>query len=146
MNKIKLLTFAILLLLSELEAQFTPNFPLFPNAGNTNANIDRVGIGNWGFFAQPQSRFHINNFLCFQPAGALNGFLFRTDGNQNVINRWQMFTGPNAATLSEKGTIYTSPLSTNGGVGLVPTNSNFPINHMNIQATQGDIIFRANGN
>ncbi len=125
--------------------QITP-FTLPPgNYGRTAPAIQGVGVGTFPFTIPTNARLHVSNFYCNQQNGLLNGFLFRTDGNENIINRWQMFTGPNAASLTEKGTIYTDPNSTNGGF-IVPGNLNLATNHLNIQATQGDIIFRAVGN
>ncbi|MBW7936813.1 MAG: hypothetical protein H3C71_06705, partial [Flavobacteriales bacterium] len=48
-----------------------------------------------------QAKLHVNQFLL---AGnpATNGFLFRTDGNQSVVNQWQLFTGANATAQTER--------------------------------------------
>lgn len=144
--KIKLLTLIFLFLIYISNSQvFSPMAP-FVNFGNTNNNIIGVGIGNWPPFGTTNSRFHINNFFCNQPNGPLNGLLFRSDGNQNIINKWQMFSGTAANNTTEKGVLFVSPNSSNGAPYVVPGNNNLPINHFNIQSTEGDIILRAAGN
>ena len=105
------------------------------NGTGTTAGF--IGIGN--NFNTPLNLLHLNDF----PTNI--GLLFRTDGNSTVDNKWQFFTGTTNANVTEKGIFYTSPNSTNGGY-VVPGNINTPNNHFNIQATQGDIIFRSLGN
>ena len=76
--------------------------------GQTTGAIRGIGIGNFsgGGASSTNARFHVNNFYCNQPNGTLNGFLFRTDGNNNVENKWQIFTGTNAGNATEKFKLY----------------------------------------
>ncbi len=74
-------------------------------SGRTNATVPSIGIGT--FTAAPSSRLHVNNFLCNTPSGGLNGLLFRTDGDQLVDNRWQLFTGTSSTSLTERFRIRT---------------------------------------
>ena len=103
-NKSRKIRFSSLLVFitsfSFSQFQFTPFTTL--NFGRTDPTIQGIGIGLFPFGTATNSRFHINNFLCNQPTGTLNGFLFRTDGDNNTINQWQLFTGPTNATTSEK--------------------------------------------
>ena len=87
-----------------VNAQFNQTTIAGTNLGRTNANIATIGIGN--FTVVPSARLHVNNFYCSQPNGTLNGFLFRTDGNNNVENKWQIFTGTNAGNATEKFKLY----------------------------------------
>jgi prefoldin subunit 5 len=77
-------------------------------AGNTS-----VGIGNFPTTPSVQSRLHVNNFLLGAPAGALNGFLFRTDGDQSVVNQWQLFTGTSATTQTQRFRLFVPATSNN---------------------------------
>jgi len=72
------------------------------NLGETTTNMRAIHIGNVAADAQIAARLHVNNFACSLPAGALNGFLFRTDGDRTVENRWQLFTGSSATTQFER--------------------------------------------
>ncbi len=76
-------------------------------SGRTNATVPSIGIGLFPNQASILSRLHVNNFLCNTPTGSLNGFLFRTDGNQTVDNRWQLFTGTSSTAQTERFRIRT---------------------------------------
>jgi len=65
-----------------------------------------ISIGNVTTPTQIQSRFHLNNFRCNQSTGVLNGLLFRSDGDQGVVNRWQLYTGPSADAQTERFRLY----------------------------------------
>jgi hypothetical protein len=69
---------------------------------NLAPNITGVGIGFFPTVPSLNARLHVNNFLLGAPAGLLNGFLFRTDGNSAVVNQWQLFTGATNLTTTEK--------------------------------------------
>jgi hypothetical protein len=102
-KSIKILAIVLLLSFvntSKLFSQF--GITTFPSFGSTNPPIQGIGIGNFPFLNPPNSRLHINNFLCNQPNGALNGLLFRSDGTSAVNNNWQLYTGATNATTNEK--------------------------------------------
>jgi hypothetical protein len=105
---------------SSLFGQFGITSP--PFFGSTNPPIQGIGIGNFPFLNPPNSRLHINNFVCNQPNGALNGLLFRSDGNNGVDNNWQLFTGNTNAATTEKFRISvlapTAPLNTPNDVSI----------------------------
>jgi len=100
-KKILLLSVFIMALLFSAKSQWS----LFGTSGKTNATVPSIGIGN--FAVAPTSRLHVNNFLCAQPIGSLNGFLFKTDGNETVDNRWQLFTGTSSTAQTERFRIRT---------------------------------------
>jgi hypothetical protein len=62
--------------------------------GRTNTvafDINAVGIGN--FTSMPSAAFHINTNLLASCGVFSAGSVFRTDGPQNDINSWKLFTG-----------------------------------------------------
>jgi len=65
-----------------------------------NANTDgRIVMGNnipAGF--APQARLHLLQF----GTGAPNANMFRTDGNSNAVNQWQLYTGTTATATTQK--------------------------------------------
>lgn len=77
------------------------------NGAETSSSIGRIGIGDYAALGDINARLHINNYLLFQPAGSLNGLLFRTDGDQSIDNRWQMFTGTSSTAQTERFRIRT---------------------------------------
>ena len=133
---------------------FTPNQPtaFFTNNVPNGPAFERMRIsandfngfitmGNTANF-NPASELHINT-LGLLPGGLgaiAYGHLFRTDGLQTIRNEWQMFNGPNNNSLNEIGVIFTDPQTSSQLFANQPQ-----YNHLNIQATQGDIILRANG-
>ncbi|MBI5218075.1 MAG: hypothetical protein HY958_04015 [Bacteroidia bacterium] len=129
--KVGITTIVLILQACVANAQFNQiNFGTWigrTNGAASGTNISAVGIGD--FTALPGARLHVNNFLCAQPTGTLNGFLFRTDGRSNVANLWQMYTGNNANNVTEKFRLF------------VAANSN----HVTLQSTFGDIRFNAGG-
>jgi hypothetical protein len=64
--------------------------------GRTLPPFVGIGIGQFPTVPSLNARLHVNNFLLGAPNGPLNGFLFRTDGDQSVVNQWQLFTGTSA--------------------------------------------------
>ena len=138
-NLVNSLTVTLLILLSSnnIQAQFNP----FPGATglSTIAANQKVGIGAFPTIASVQAKLHVNYFLLgFNPA--TDNFMFRTDGLDNVMQRWQMFTGPNLANTTEKFAIFTT--------NTLPIANFTTVNnqHVTIQATQRDMIFNAGGN
>jgi len=73
---------------------------------NFGPDITGIGIGFFPTVPSLNARLHVNNFLLGAPNGPLNGFLFRTDGNHNIVNQWQLYTGPTNATTTEKFKLY----------------------------------------
>lgn len=82
---------------------------LLTNFGRTTSAITSVGVGAFPTTTEFQARMHVNNFYCFSPSGSLNGRLFRTDGDQSVLNTWQMFSGTSATSQSERFRIAVQP-------------------------------------
>ena len=113
-------------------AQFTT----FNNSGRHGSTtqppnqITSIGIGDFRSpNVAPNARLHVNNFRLDQPNGTLNGFLFRTDGNSSVENRWQLFTGATATSTNEKFKLF------------VPANSL----NIGLQASTGAMFFNTGG-
>lgn len=77
---------------------------LNPLLGSSSINSVGFGATFAGPNSDPQSRFQISDFGWQLPANAAftQGSLFRTDGNTNSLNRWQLFTGISASQSSEK--------------------------------------------
>jgi hypothetical protein len=100
---------------TNLNAQFgiTPGTVPLLNYGRTTALIQGVGIGTFPAGVPTSSRFHVNNFYCNDPGGALNGLLFRTDGSNAVNNSWSIFTGPNIPGLQQVFTLTIPAATTN---------------------------------
>ncbi|RFC55055.1 tail fiber domain-containing protein [Brumimicrobium aurantiacum] len=74
------------------------------------------------------------------PIDYQRGNLIRTDGANNIVNRWQLFTGATSGTSTEKFQIFTtlnSPIAN----GQEVSNQN-----ITLQASQRDMIFNAGGN
>jgi hypothetical protein len=70
------------------------SFPLVD--GYTYDRVRSIGIG--AFLPNPnpsgtRARLHVRNDALACKFGAFDGKLFRTDGNKNTNNTWQMFTG-----------------------------------------------------
>jgi hypothetical protein len=80
------------------------------NFGETTLPITAIHIGNVTADSQIAARLHVNNFRCNLPAGGLNGRLFRTDGDQNRVATWQLFTGTSADAQFERFRLYSEPL------------------------------------
>lgn len=98
--KIIILTVACFLSLAS-SAQFTPYG--VGTLGRTITTVQAVGIGNFPTVADLRARLHVSNFYCSLPGSAtLNGRLFRTDGNSAVNNTWDLWTGANATSLTQK--------------------------------------------
>lgn len=115
--------------------------------GRTNAAIQKIGVGNFPNNASVQAKLHVSQFLLANNP-ATNGLLFRTDGNSNVVNKWQMFTGTTVANATQKGVLFTTPDNSQLGTatqmnGLIMINQAF--NHFNVQSTLGDLVLRAHG-
>ena len=77
------------------------------NLGETTTAIRALSIGSVSVDSDIDARLHINNFFCNTPGGGLNGFLFRSDGDQEVDNRWQLFTGSSSTSQTERFRIRT---------------------------------------
>ena len=45
--------------------------------------------------------------------GAANADMFRTDGNNAVVNQWQLFTGPNVNSTTQKFRLFNPANSVN---------------------------------
>jgi hypothetical protein len=95
---------------------------------NLSPNITGIGIGFFPTVPSLNARLHVNNFLLGAPAGPLNGFLFRTDGSNAVVNQWQLFTGATNLTTTEKFKLF------------VPSNDSIVI----IQSTRSSLILADN--
>lgn len=138
----KLLKYFYLLLLLCLSHFSISQFNVYNgNYGRTDLFMRGIGIGNFPLIVDPQARFHINNFYCFEPENAFyNGRLFRTDGNSSVINQWQFFTGSTDNATTQKFRVFTTLTQTLQNSTL--------INDQNItlEASQRDMIFNAGGN
>ena len=76
-------------------------------SGRTTNTVPSIGIGFFPSQASILARLEVNNFLCTTPSGSLNGLLFRTDGDQAVDNRWQLFTGTSSTAQTERFRIRT---------------------------------------
>ena len=88
----------------QVNAQFQIESTFF---GETTSNMRAISVGNVTNPNQILARFHLNNFRCNSPALApFNGSLFRTDGDQSVVNRWQLFTGTTADAQTERFRLY----------------------------------------
>ncbi len=108
------------------DAQFNLGIaPALRTTGGGSQNT-AVGIGNFPTTPSVESRLHVNNFLLGAPTGPLNGFLFRTDGDQSTVNQWQLFTGSNATTTTEKFRLFVPANSSDVNFNAVQTgNMNF---------------------
>src|SRR3972149_1550435 len=100
---------------------------------NTIGNPNQcVSIGDVPALINVRAKLHVNSFgLALSTTGVGLGQMFRTDGPNNVVNSWTMYTGVTAPTTIEQ-------LSTFSGLGA-------NLNNMFFQATQGDMIFNAGG-
>lgn len=74
--------------------------------GRTVPPFVGIGIGQFPTVPSLNARLHVNNFLLGAPAGPLNGFLFRTDGSNAVVNQWQLFTGATNLTTTQKFSLF----------------------------------------
>ena len=138
-----IILFAFFSLTTKGQWNTNPTGGLF--SGNTGGLYQAAGIGN--FLAapaqQPNARLHVSNLRLQQPLGPLNGFLFRTDGFDNVLNRWSLFTGTTNATLLEKFRLYVPGVAgTNNNVFL---NATQPGGSMNFQTNSLTRMFIQNG-
>ncbi len=84
--------------------QFQP----IPLSGNNSwrflpAGVDRLGIGNFPNGTTLLATLQVSGFTTTNPTANV----FRTDGISTQSNVWSMYTGPTAATTSEKGAIFT---------------------------------------
>ena len=107
-----------------------------------NNNIRSIGIGHklafggfipgWSAQNPPRAALHINaHFLDAPPSWVFTpGQVFRTDGPSSNDNMWQLFTGANYSSATEKGRFY------------VPKKSN----DFYVQASLGSLYFNTNGN
>ena len=143
MRRSLIILFAFFSLTTKGQWNTNPTGGLF--SGNTGGLYQAAGIGN--FLAapaqQPNARLHVSNLRLQQPLGPLNGFLFRTDGFDNVLNRWSLFTGTTNATLLEKFRLYVPGVAgTNNNVFL---NATQPGGSMNFQTNSLTRIFIQNG-
>lgn len=104
--KQKIIMACLLIMPMISNAQFATNPPFFTYGFTAfPATMQKIGIGSFPTNASVQAKLHINQFLLAANAPT-NGFLFRTDGDQSVVNQWQLFTGPNANALTEKFRLY----------------------------------------
>lgn len=106
---------------------------------NTGPTAGFVGIGN--NFSTPLSLLNLNGF------GNNTGQLFRTDGNQGAFNRWEMFTGTNAGSVTKKGELFVTPggNTQQGSVTGLGGVINAGANQFHINSHLGDIILCARG-
>jgi len=74
--------------------------------GSTTTPMQKIGVGNFPANGDVLAKLHLNQFRLNANA-ATNGFLFRTDGDQSVVNRWQMFTGTSSTSQTERFRIRT---------------------------------------
>jgi hypothetical protein len=132
---------------------FEPDQPhvFATNDGNPTGNIERmrinafningfIGMGNSANFSA-KSQLHINTIGANASGANQLGEVFRTEGPDNLDNNWRLLTGTATGT-TQKGRLFTTtvgPLHTLGG-NINPVNQNF-----NIEATQADMVFWANG-
>jgi hypothetical protein len=78
--------------------------------GETTPQMIGIHVGNVTADSDIAARLHVNNFRCNSPAGGLNGRLLRTDGDQNRVAMWQLFTGTSANAQFERFRLYSEPL------------------------------------
>jgi hypothetical protein len=64
--------------------------------------IRSIGIGNFPLLDRPKADLHISDFYLPGSPFFFPGTLFRSDGNTNVNNNWQLFTGVSSNLVSEK--------------------------------------------
>ncbi len=125
MNKIKIY---LILLTSVIGESASGQWNIGPGGqyGRTSPPIQKIGIGNFFINGNVQSKFHISNFL-LAPDVTTDGFLFRTDGNQNVNNQWQLFTGLSAAGLTEKFRLFVPAGTPNALLNVFQNNGNMQL-------------------
>ena len=113
-------------------------------SGETGSLWRAVGVGDFSPGPPPAARLHVSNLLLQQPLlPALNGFLFRTDGFSNVLNRWSLFTGTTNSLLLERFRLYVPGVAgTNDNVFL---NATQPTGSMNFQTNSLTRMFIQNG-
>lgn len=100
------------------------NRMMMNNGGNAYTN-GRIGMGNNlpnNFI--PQARLHLLQF----GTGTVNADMFRTDGNQSVVNQWQLFTGANANALTQKFRLFVPANSVNSVLEASQANSRITFN------------------
>ena len=95
----------------------------------SNADNGFVTIGNVSNFAATQALLHLTNFTPNMANTALRGEMFRSDGENGVINSWRLFTGATAATSTEKFSVR------------IPANSN----NAELYSTAGNMYLFTNG-
>jgi len=98
-----------ILLSKDIQSQFT--FGPGNLYGITTTAIQKIGIGNFPANGDVSAKLHLNHFRLNANA-VTNGFLFRTDGDQAVVNRWQMFTGTSSTIQTERYRLWTDALAT----------------------------------
>ena len=127
MKKLILLTFATpFLSYGQLTtAGITNNFYGNSSSGTSFNQWKSVGIGDFQFFLQPPaSRLHINELYLGAPITPNPlGNLFRTDGSNDVMNQWELFSGDIDVT-SRKFRIYTNK-NVNETTGLITKRSGY---------------------
>lgn len=124
-------------------AQFTVPPPF--NFGITTLPMQKIGIGNFPTNASVQAKLHISEFLLANDA-ATNGFMFRTDGSNNVANSWQLFTGATTGSVTEKFRLF---IPANSNDATLQTTQNgvirFNTNNINRMIVNGDRTSTING-
>ena len=101
-----------------------------------------VGLGNYSSFT-PAAFLHIN-----QPSEHYaDGHLIRTDGFSLLDLSWSMFSSASGGSLTQKARFLLSPNTlTQNTTDPWETNMvNDSENHLRIESTLGDIVFRAHG-
>lgn len=101
------------LLSLQVNAQFGTYLDGTSQNGFTFSQVRSVGIGDFNLSTPTEARLHVRNSILNQPtASGYNGYLFRTDGFDNVDNSWKMFT-ENSSTFSEIFKLETPANTTN---------------------------------
>jgi len=75
---------------------------------NTIGNPNQcVSIGDVPALINVRAKLHVNSFgLALSTTGVGLGQMFRTDGPNNVVNSWTMYTGVTAPTTIEQLSIF----------------------------------------
>jgi hypothetical protein len=100
MKSLKIKIFIVYLICNSIivNAQFN----LIGTGIRTTSGNTKVGIGNFSSLPDINAKLHVNEFHLSTDA-ATDGRMFRTDGNESQINRWQLFTAPSfSATPTER--------------------------------------------
>ncbi len=140
-QKIILVSLLSLPLISNGQFLLNPPFNNYIRTSNP-ATVQKVGIGNFPNNASVQAKLHVNSFL-LAANPATNGFMFRTDGDQSVVNQWQLFTGTSATAQTQRFRLFVPANSNNvflqslGDLGF-GTGATFT-EHMRIHAANGNV-------